>query len=165
MPSQVFKRGPATPKMNITPLIDVVFLLIVFFMLVSNIVSSEAVPMIVPSLEEPRTRPMEESNRVIVSVVPQTFDRQHRSDNPLLFDGSAKEVRIGAMTMGMDNLASVTEHLRQEQARNPQLQVLLRADAAIYYDHVQPVLSAITAAGIDTIKMVAYMPEDGPVAE
>ena len=56
MRSQVFKRGPVTPQMNITPLIDVVFLLIIFFMLVTNIIAEEAVEMIVPQLDDPVTR-------------------------------------------------------------------------------------------------------------
>ena len=40
------------------------------------------------------------------------------------------------------------------------MQVLLRADAALYYDQVRPVMGAITAAGIGTVNLVAYLPEE-----
>ena len=40
---------------------------------------------------------------------------------------------------------------------------VLRADAALFYREVAPVLQAITAAGINKINMVAYLPEHGPM--
>ena len=47
--SSVFKRGNAKIEANLTPMIDVTFLLIVFFVLVSQIVEVENVPMSLPA--------------------------------------------------------------------------------------------------------------------
>ncbi len=46
--SAVFKRGNAEVRANLTPMIDVTFLLIVVFVLVSEIVEAESVEMKLP---------------------------------------------------------------------------------------------------------------------
>ena len=159
MPSQVYKRGPTTPEMNITPLIDVVFLLIVFFMLVNTIVTHESVEMLVPDLDESQARKFPDEGRVIVNVVPQEFSRDERLASPLRHPGLARRVQIGAyQNFSMDELRGVTEELERRVENNPDIQVILRADAALHYGEVQPVLDAITAARIGRVNLVAYDP-------
>ena len=65
--SIVIKRGPRAPQMNMTPLIDVVFQLILFFMLVNNIVAEESIQMIVPLLEDPETQQLGDVHRIVIS--------------------------------------------------------------------------------------------------
>ena len=55
--SSIFRRGPAQAQANITPMIDVVFLLIVFFVLVSQIVDLESVDLDLPTPEHAATHP------------------------------------------------------------------------------------------------------------
>jgi biopolymer transport protein TolR len=166
MASQIFKRGSVAPEMNITPLIDVTFLLIIFFMLVNNIISEETVEMFVPDLTEPRTHAIGDIERVVVNVRPVDFLRADREVNPLMIDGRARGVRVGMQDFAMEDMAGVTAALRQAVERNPNVEVLLRADAALYYDEVQPVMVALTQAGIATVNLVAFMPEDPvPVVE
>ena len=159
--SKVFQRGTVKPEMNMTPLIDVTFLLIVFFMLVSNIVANESVPMVVPKLDDPRTRQLGEVEKVVVNIAPATYTGDARLTSPLDHPGQARFVQVGAGDrFDMGNLAGLTEALRQEVQARPDVQVLLRADAALYYDQVQPVMDAITAAGVGVVNLVALMPED-----
>ena len=166
MPSQVHKRGATTPEMNITPLIDVVFQLIIFFMLVNNIVSEEIVQMVVPNLEDPKTQEMAEDNRIIVSVAPRDHGPADRSPDPLMFDGTAQFVQVGSkQEFSMNDMEGVTDALQAQRAQNENpenVKVLLRADTALRYAEVQPVMAAITAAGIETVHLVAYMPGEGP---
>ena len=77
--SLVHRRGPTAPDMNITPLIDVVFLLIIFFMLVSRIVADENVPMVVPALDDPKTYEPGQIEKIVVNVVPAAGDRRGRN--------------------------------------------------------------------------------------
>ncbi len=154
-------RQGATPQMNITPLIDVVFQLIIFFMLVNNIIAEQSVQMIVPRLTHSLTHELREGDRVVVNVAPGNYAPANRAADPLTFDGRAHFVRVGQFTFGMDQLDLVTDELRQWKANNPRIEVLLRADAALYYDQVSPVMTAITAADIHTVNLVAYMPENG----
>ncbi|MFA9477341.1 ExbD/TolR family protein [Phycisphaerales bacterium AB-hyl4] len=158
MPSQVFKRGPTAPEMNITPLIDVVFLLIVFFMIVSNIVTHQAVEMFVPDLDDSQAQVIPEEGRVIVNVAPQAFTRATRAADPLRFSGSARMVQVANQSYAMHDLAGVTASLERAVERNPEVEVVLRADRAIYYSEVQPVMDAITAAGVNRVNLVSFDP-------
>jgi len=152
-----------------TPLIDVTFQLIIFFMLVNNIIAEETVPMIVPELDQAKTRQVEEMERVVVNVAPADYSRDERMDEPLDWDGVPSEVRVGIQSFSLDDMRGVTEAIRDAVARGPktpegdsELEVLLRADAAIRYQEVQPVMAAISQANVGTIHLVAYLPGEGP---
>ena len=49
--------------------------------------------------------------------------------------------------------------VEEYRASNADAEVVLRADGALYYDGVQPVMAAITGAGISKVNLVALMPE------
>lgn len=163
MGSHITARGPVTPSMNITPLIDVVFLLIIFFMLVNNIVSDESVEMVLPELDPPHTRELGEVSRVVVNVAPEPFSKQGRTGYPLEHPGRARYVKVGTgvgSQFAVEDTVGITAALTALRTANPDLQVLLRADAALFYDEVRPVMGAVTAAGIGTVNLVAYLPEE-----
>ena len=166
MASRIFKRGPTTPQMNMTSLIDVTFLLIIFFMLVNNIITEENVEMIVPELEDSKARELGEVHRLVVNVAPQPFDPKTARDNPLMRDGTAAMVQLGMDQYPMADLASMTADLTSAAEASPKdgkgrptLEVVLRADSALYYNEVQAVMSAITAANIAKVNLVAFTPE------
>ena len=160
MASKIYKRGTATAEMNITPLIDVTFLLIIFFMLVNNIVGEEMVEMFVPELHEPRTHPLGETSRVVVNVAPMPGSIRDREADPLLYSGEAYMVKVGMQEFPIHDMAGVTASLREAVATNPDIEVLLRADAALYYEQVQPVLVAITQAGIAQVNVAAALEDE-----
>ena len=146
--------------MNITPLIDVVFLMIIFFMLVNKIVSEEQVKMVVPELTDPQTYELGEAETIVVSLAPRN---EGRGSNPLDFDGVPLYIQYGPFKrFALDNLEGVTEELKLAKAANPEVEVILRADCAAYFQEVQPVMGAITAAGIGKINLVAFLPDEGP---
>jgi biopolymer transport protein TolR len=165
MHSKVHKRGPVAPQMNITPLIDVVFLLIIFFMLANKIVSEENVPMIVPKLANPKTYDMGEAKTIVVNIAPAATTSTNRNfSQPLDFDGEPQYVSIGlGQRLDVRDLDQITKALEAAKALNSEVEVLLRADAALYFDAVQPVMNAITAANISKINLVAFLPDQGPV--
>ena len=160
MKSHVHQRGPSTPQMNITPLIDVVFLLIIFFMLVNNIVAEENVEMVVPKLVDPKTFELGETERVVVNLAP--APGQRTIDQPLAWAGQPAYVNVSLTRFTPDDLAGITEALKAARVANPQVEVLLRCDAAVYYHAVEPIMTAITDAGISKVNLVAYLPGDGP---
>jgi len=157
MPSQVTKKGPVKPSMNITPLIDVVFLLIVFFMIVNNIVTDEVPELQLAQLENPETREPEGERRVIVNIIPeQEFEPPdderpgpgHPQQQVLLRSGAVKSVKIGKAEFMLDNKDQIeafqdllTQTIaRRTKANNPP-QIMLRADAGVYYRSVLPVMN------------------------
>jgi biopolymer transport protein ExbD len=132
---RIHKRGPADLQANLTPMIDVTFLLIVFFVLVSQIVEVENVEMTLPELEEPATELPGEEQRAVINVVP----------GPA---GRASEYRLGgnAFAPDPDGIERLTGHLAGLLDAAPSLRVNLRADQHTEYEWVQPVLAAVTAA-------------------
>lgn len=162
--SKIYKKGAANAELNMTPLIDVTFQLIIFFMLVNNIVAQETVQMIVPQLTDPKTRELGEvDNRMVVNIVPGPYDTADRKgENVLNIDGTAVKVIIGNREFGPMDLQPMSDFLKEYKASFPEGLILLRADAALNYESVQPVMSAVTAAGISKINLVAYMPDKGP---
>jgi biopolymer transport protein ExbD len=158
------KRGPTSPEMNMTPLIDVTFQLIIFFLLVSNIVSKENVPMIVPRLTETQAREMGETERVVVNVAPEDFDQGDREVNEanahLLHSGEAKEVKVSLETYDPTDVAGIKNHIQEATANNEKVEVVLRADSALYYKEIQRVMSAITSAGVSKINLVTHRKDE-----
>jgi len=136
--SAVYKRGRAQLAANMTPMIDVSFLLIVFFVLVSRIVDLENPREIrLPALEEALTEPLYEQDRVVINVVP-------RSD-----DGS--EVRHYGLGMQeypptAEGEEAMIDHLARLFRGNPDLQVNLRASQSTMYEGVEPAMHAVSIA-------------------
>jgi biopolymer transport protein ExbD len=133
--SVVFKRGCARIEANLTPMIDMTFLLIVFFVLVSHIVEVENVPMRLPEPEDPATLRPGDEQRAVVNVIP----------GP---GGRAGGYRLGGRTYpaGEEGLRALTAQLAQMYSVNPRLDVNLRADRGTHYEHVEPVLQALSDA-------------------
>jgi len=133
--SSVFKKGPADVHANITPMIDVAFLLIVFFVLVSQIVQVETVAMDLPAPDDPASQPPEEQQRTIINVVPGN-------------NGTAEAYRVGANAFpaGPQGVTALRRHLADLFAANQNLRINLRADRATHYQFVQPVFDAVQQA-------------------
>jgi biopolymer transport protein ExbD len=133
--SSIYKRGPAQLEANLTPMIDVTFLLIVFFVLVSQIVEVENVDLLLPQLEDPATDLPAKEQRSVINVVPGA-------------DGAAEEYRVGtlAFPVGADGIDALTRHVQGLLEVNPALRVNLRADQRTRYEWVHPVLKAVSAA-------------------
>lgn len=142
MRSAVHPRGPATIRANLTPMIDMTFLLIVFFVLVSQITERDRVPMDLPRPRDPATMRQTTEERLQINVVPGAESggviavRMEGQDYPVTADGFT----------ALRN--ELTRRLRAE----PGMRVNLRADRRTTYASVEPVMKAITesaaAAGI-----------------
>ncbi|MFK7961707.1 MAG: ExbD/TolR family protein [Phycisphaerales bacterium] len=150
------RRGPVRVHANLTPMIDVTFLLIVFFVLVSQIVETEHVDMDLPVLIDPSTEPPGEDARAVVNVVPG-------------IGGDVLAYRLGSTRYPADDAgrAALTAALATRIAGNPQLRLNLRADRDSHYELVRPVLEAVAEAtrrvpGAAPRVHLVVIPEDGP---
>ena len=134
--SRIFPRGRAEVEANVTPMIDVTFLLIVFFVLVSQIVEVENPENLrLPEPTAAETIKPEEGERAVINILP-------------LPDGSIERYKVGSRLFDPDaeGVAAMVEHLAGLFQRNPGVQVNLRADRGTQYEHVQPVFEAVSAA-------------------
>lgn len=120
---------------NLTSLIDVTFLLIVFFVLVSRIIETENIELNLPAPSEPPTMQPGQEQQVVVNVVPAA-------------GGTTTGYRVGEreFSAGGAGLQALTQHLAGLYAGNPQLSINLRADRGTHYAQVQPVVEAVADA-------------------
>lgn len=133
--SAIFKRGNADVQANLTPMIDVTFLLIVFFVLVSQIVEVENVPMDLPRPEEAATARMGDEQRTVINLLP----------GP---NGDVAGYRVGTREFpaGSEGIEQLTSRLVELYLANPSLRINLRADRGTHYQWIEPVLQGISRA-------------------
>ena len=114
------------PEFEMTPMIDVVFLLIAFFMTLISFISSELIKLELPEAEE-ATIPEDPGERQYISI-----DDEGQS-------------YWGAKPISYEALSLELEKARQ---RNPRLKVYLRADANATHRYVNKVMNACAKAQI-----------------
>ncbi len=120
---------------NLTPMIDVTFLLIIFFVLVSQIVEVENADLDLPRPQEAASVPPGEQPRIVINVL--------RGAGGDAVGYRLSNQRYMADTAGLEALArSLAAMYRQ----NPALGVNLRADRRTDYRWVEPVFQAVSAA-------------------
>lgn len=118
------------PALNLTPMIDVVFLLIIFFMAASKFAEVEAdIELQLPE---------------VAAATPLTSAPKQRTvsvekEGEIQLDG--KEV----------SLAELTNQLSAAQKEFPQLSVIIRGDAACAFQHVASALAACKDANISEL--------------
>lgn len=133
--SVVHQRGNARISGNLTPMIDMIFLLIVFFVLVSRIVDRERVEMNLPQPKHAATERAAEEQRVVINVLPGA-------------PGEVKGYRVGGTPFepGSSGLMALTQHVASLYRTNPHINVNVRADRSAPYEHVEPVIEALSRA-------------------
>lgn len=128
-------RRPVT--FNMTPMIDIVFLLIIFFLVSSHLAQQETqleldLPVAESTLESPETnRP-----RVTINILP------------------TGEVLLGGEPAVGDELQQ--RLLVERKKRGDELEVRIRSDRTVQYGLVEPVLLACAKAGLWNVTFAVY---------
>jgi len=131
------RKGGITPVINVTPLVDVVLVLLIIFMLV------------IPNVQE--GRPIE---MVKVDVADQLADDQE----PIIVTVDRDEhYLVGTQELPLD--AVVAEVVALASA-NPRQRVLLRADAALRYQPVRELLHELQAGGVANVAFAVGVASD-----
>ena len=145
--SVVFPRGPAPVRANLTPLIDVTFLLIVFFALVSQIADTERVRMDLPTPAQAATTPIGDGARVVMNLL--TDDES----------GAPVGYQLGTTryAMGDGPRQEMMNRLASLYADNPNLAVRVRAPGHLPWPEVSRLLNILRDAasdnGMDSIRL------------
>ncbi len=126
---------------NMTPMIDVVFLLIIFFLVSSHLAKQEVQkPLDLPIAQSGNKQGEEDAPRVTINV---------------LADGSLE--LAGRQIQRTDLGRRLTDRLQEEGAG---LQVRIRADRAAPYRFVEPIMLACARAEIWDVSFSVYRPQD-----
>lgn len=111
---------------ELTPMIDLVFLLVAFFMTLASVITADLIEVAIPVAAEAKVSE-EKRDRQYVSV---------KGDGSLYF---------GHLQLGYDELA---EHLAKAREENPGVRIYLRADADTPHRYVNEVMASCGQAGI-----------------
>ncbi|SRR5579871_5837963 len=129
------QRGSLVSQINVTPLVDVMLVLLVIFMVTAPIIQ-QGVEVNVPKVRA-AALPGEEQ-QFVVSI---TRDKQ---------------LYLNDTRVDTDEL---TQKLAAISAERPDRQIFVRADEEVPYGEVIRTMAAIKAAGIQNVGMVTAMPE------
>jgi len=111
--------------------------------------------------------------RLVINIRPAAYDGSRlRGGNFLRYagGGEALEVQVGQGKhfdlSEMDEL--VEELVKSKEAaadEGERIEILLRADGALRYDQIEPVIGAVSRAGIGVLNLVAFLPNEGPAGD
>ena len=126
-----------------TPMIDIVFLLIIFFLVSSHLAKQESqLPLPLPSADSGDTPRNSLETRITVNVT------------------AGGELRLGSNAVGVDELE---RRLKHETTRVGQdIEVRLRTDRSVSYRYVSPVLAACARTGIWNITFSVFRSTEVP---
>jgi biopolymer transport protein TolR len=119
-------HGTVLAELNITPLLDLVFVLLIIFMITTPLLEQQ-LPVDLPKSSQAASSNLPDPK----SIVPLTIHK----------DGT---VLIGQESVDLDRLAGA---LARRKNADPELVVSLRADSAVPYETIFRALEAVRSAG------------------
>ena len=145
---------------NMTPMIDIIFLLIIFFMLVSQFQQLEIEDVVLPVAEAAKVMDYSEYRNIVINII-----KGRTSSLDAVVKVMGREMNVlepytrpdGSQTVGGELTALLVS--MAEQKGKSQLNVILRADADVPYEDVARVMLAAGAAGIEGWWITTKIPE------
>jgi biopolymer transport protein ExbD len=132
---------------NMTPMIDVVFLLIIFFILVSTFASAENVRMDLPKPEKSQAKNVKIVDRVVVNC----------QLTPRRTGQAAEGVQYRVGPNPPEPLPGIADRLAAYCSANPKLKVIIRADKNLRYEQVREVMEIVAETGVEDMSLVAHV--------
>lgn len=138
VPSQV---GKSEVGFNMTPMIDVVFLLIIFFLVSSHLAKQEAqLELPLPTADSGETPILDTAPRVTINVL---------ADGSVNLAGKATPLR------------ELSQRLKARQLEESQdLEVRIRTHQDVPFSKFEPVMLACTQAGVWNIQLAVHRKQD-----
>jgi biopolymer transport protein ExbD len=144
-------RRPSTSiGFNAVPMIDVIFMLTIFFMLVSRFSSQEKVKMDLPKPVMSQAKTVKMPQRVVINCRP---DRS--ASDP------ARAVLYSVGPNRPEPLAQVSARLEAMKRESPNMKVVIRADRRLRYGDVRALMSVVARNNIEMLNVVAHVGEGG----
>jgi biopolymer transport protein TolR len=128
------QRGQMVSQINVTPLVDVMLVLLVIFMVTAPIIQ-QGVEVTLPKVKAGALQGKDE--QFVVSIT--------KSSDIYLNDTKLSP-------------AELTDKLKAISSERPDRQVFIRADDQVPYGDVIRTMAAVKAAGIENVGMVTEMP-------
>ena len=127
-----------------TPLIDVTFLLLTFFMLASHFASAEKTDIDLPQPDDSQAVERRLKDKIIIN---------------LLYHGERVEPELRLGPVRMRSVGELGDRLGELGRVNPRVQVILRADRRLRYGTVREVMEIVAAQKLTRLQVVAELGE------
>lgn len=125
-------------EINMAPMIDMVFLLLIFFMVASHLTALERVPVSLPVADKAKV-PEEARDRQIITVTAEK-------------NGGVSYF----MNLQKVSLKELTSEIIRQQKADENIRIYLRADRQVRHKHIKAVMEACAEAGIADIIFGAF---------
>ena len=126
-------------KIDMTPMVDVAFLLLIFFMSTSQFDPPQKVPITIPDSHSNLKVP--ESDVMIIGV---------SKDNQILY-------QIGKSPQEYTDMASLENVVSQARRRNPRLRVAIKADKMADYGTMEDIMAIMQKTNTITFSLVTEL--------
>ena len=126
-------------KIDMTPMVDVAFLLLIFFMSTSQFDPPQKVPITLPDSHSNLKVP--ESDVLILAI---------SKDNQLFWS-------VGKQAQEETDMASLENLVLQERRRNPRLRVAIKADKEAEYGTMEDVMAIMQKTNTITFSLVTEL--------
>ncbi len=133
-------RGPFQGQMNVTPLIDVLLVLIIVFMVVQSMIMERGLETQIPQPADPKTNNVPPPERTIVLQVVWTG----KDKQPLL--------RINQQNVSWAELEPRLIDIYKQRAEKV---AFIKGDDDIDFEYVAQVIDVARAAGVDRVALMA----------
>lgn len=143
----MYRRRRKGFTIDMTPLVDVAFLLLTFFMLTATFKVSEGIAV---NLPESRSR-VKIDRRSLVLI---TLDAEGKIflKSFMTLDGSAFDVHSEVEPSDLKRLLSESPH-------KDRMQAVIQAERTLTYDKIAPVFDAVREAGLLSVKLATQLHE------
>lgn len=166
--SAVFRTGSGDVQFNMTPMIDVTFQLIIFFILAGQMSSQEmarTIKLSRPDTSQALKRDSKAAlNRVVVNVVARAalIGKGEYLDSSLQglashYEIMGKRIEVGNIPDLLARFSKSKEVAKTKGQKEDEFTVEIRADYRIGYGQVEPVIAAAVEAKIPRMNIAALL--------
>lgn len=132
------RRTPVDAEINVTPLVDVMLVLIIIFMVTAPLLTV-GVPVDLPKTNAPALSEKDEPLTITV-------------------DGQGALYLQETLT----DIASLVPRLQAITGSNPEARIYIRGDKGISYGRIMEIMGAISAAGFKKVALLTELPSSPP---
>jgi biopolymer transport protein ExbD len=134
---QAVKAETVNSAINVTPLVDVVLVLLIIFMVVTPMLQ-KGPPVVLPKASDPPKKP-EDKSQILIAVA---------KDKPIYIEKDA---------MGSEQ--AFTTRLAEEYQRNKNASIVIKGDARLPYGDVKKALLKVKASGFEQVGLITQKQE------
>ena len=155
------KHDPETDmEMNMTPMIDVVFLLIIFFMIITDLTQQDLEDLQLPKANAAdQDKPDPDKVRPIFNIL---SDGRIIVSRETLYDPEVDQGKADPLKQVKTTLVAIADSMpKSDEDGMPDDPLMIRADESSLFKHTQKVMEACSAKGIQIwkVQLGATIPE------